>query len=232
MILSTGVLSMVAAVAAALPVAPADGLRDDAHVFSSETQAALAKEREQFGRQTGLRLFVDTNTYLDGTLSGGERARALLRAWSGDPPQRSVIVCVDRSSRGLPVLHVSADLWQRYNEPQLITVLRSVAEPMGRDKVTEESIVTGLRLLMKELTRLENVARQRGDVFQSSDLLFAGVFTGALFIGGFVIMLIARRLGQGEEERAVQHHFPDVAVGQRFGAPCGGGVVVEAQYRR
>ena len=232
MIFSTGVLSMVAAVTAALPLAPVDGLRDDAHVFSNETQAALLQERTQFVQQTGLRLFIDTNTYLDGSMTAGERARALLRAWSGDPPQRSVMVCVDRSSRGLPVLHVSADLWQRYNEPQLITVLREVAEQMGRDKVTEESITRGLRLLMKELSRLETLARQRGSAFQSNDLLFAGIFTGCLFIGSFVIMLMARRLGQSEEHRAVQHYFPDVEVGQRFGAPCGGGVVVEVRYRR
>jgi len=232
MILSTGVLSTVAAVAAALPVAPADGLRDDAHVFSSETQTALVQERAAFAQQTSIQLFIDTNTYLDGTMSAGERARALLRAWSGDPPQRSLIVCVDRSSRGLPVLHVSADLWQRYSEPQLITVLSDVAEQMGRDKVTEESITSGLRLLMKELTRLENLARQRGNAFQRSELLFAGIFTGCLFIGGFVVMLIARRLSQSEEHRAVQHYLPDVEVGQRFGAPCGGGVVVEVRYRR
>jgi len=89
-----------------------------------------------------------------------------------------------------------------------------------------------VRLLMKELTRLENEARQRSNAFRGTDMLFAGIFTGSLFIGGFVVMLIARRLGQGEEHRAARHHLPDVEVGQRFGAPCGGGVVVEVRYRR
>lgn len=229
MTFSTGILSMAAAVAAALPTKPTDGLRDDGRVFSTEMKQALVQERAAFAQQTGIQLFIDTNTYLDGSQSAGERSRALLKAWADN--QRSVIICVDRSSRGLPVLHVSADLWQRYNEPQLITTLRAVAEQMGRDKITEESITAGLRLLMKELTQLENQARQRSHAFQSSDLLFAGIFTGALFIGSFVIMLIAKRFGQGEEARSVQHFFPDVEVGQRFGAPCGGGVVAEVQYR-
>lgn len=230
MTFSTGILSMAAAVATMLPPAPVDGLRDDGRVFSTVTKQALIQERAAFAQQTGIQLFIDTNTYLDGSQSAGERSRALLKAWADN--QRGVIICVDRSSRGLPILHVSADLWRRYSEPELITALRIAAEQMGRSKVTEESITSGLRLLMKELGRLENLARQRGNAFQSSDLLFAGIFTGCLFIGAFVIMLIARRLGQGEDHRAVQHYFPDVEVGQRFGAPCGGGVVVEVEYRR
>lgn len=232
MTFSTGILSMVAAAAMALPTKPVDGIRDDGRVFSTETKQALVQERAVFAQQTSIQLFIDTNTYLDSSMSAGERARALLRAWSREPDPRSLIVCVDRSSRGLPVLHVSADLWQRYSEPQLITVLSAVAGQMGRDKVTEDAIAQGVRLLMKELTRLENEARQRSNAFRGTDMLFAGIFTGSLFIGGFVVMLIARRLGQGEEHRAARHYLPDVEVGQRFGAPCGGGVVVEVRYRR
>jgi hypothetical protein len=230
MTFSTGIFSTIAAVAAIMPTKPADGFRDDGRVFSTETRQALVRERAGLAQQTGIQLFIDTNTYLDGSQSAGERSRALLKAWADN--QRGVIICVDRSSRGLPILHVSADLWQRYTEPELITVLRLAAEEMGRSKVTEESITSGVRLLMKELGELEILARQRGNAFQSSDLLFAGIFSGCLFLGGFVIMLVARRLGQGEDHRAVQYYLPDVEVGQRFGAPCGGGVVVEVQYRR
>jgi len=143
-----------------------------------------------------------------------------------------VIICVDRSSRGLPFLHVSADLWHRYTNSKLFTVLRLAAEEMGRSKMSEEPIASGVRLLMKELGELEILAGQRGNAFQRSDLLFAGLFTGCLFLGVlFMAMVVARRPGKASDDRAVQHFLPGVEVAKRFGAPCGGAVVVEVQYR-
>lgn len=230
MTFSTAIISFAAAVATALPMKPVDGIRDDGRVFSTETKQALVRELAGFTSATGIRLFIETNTYLDGTQSAGERARALLRAWSDG--SKAAVVCVDRAARGLPVLHVSADLWQRYSEPALITALRRAADEMGRSKVTEESIASGVRLLMNELTKLESLAQQRNRTMQSSDLPLAGAFAGCLIIGSFIIMLLARRLGQKESQGAVQHVLPEVEVGQRFGAPCGGGVLVEVQYRR
>lgn len=95
----------------------------------------------------GIQLFIDTNTYLKGSQFAGERSRALLKAWADN--QRGVIICVDRSSRGLPFLHVSADLWHRYTNSKLFTVLRLAAEEMGRNKMSEEPIASGVRLLIK-----------------------------------------------------------------------------------
>ena len=144
-----------------------------------------------------------------------------------------MIICVDRSSRGLLFLHVSVDLWPCYTNPELITVLRMAAEQMGRSKVSEEPIASGAHPLIKEMGELEISARQRGNPFERSDLLFAGLFTGCLFLGVlFMAMLAARCSGQGENDRAVQHFLPGVEVGKRFCAPCGGGVGVEVQYRR
>jgi len=133
MTFSIGILSMVAAAAMALPTKPVDGIRDDGRVLDGDEAGPGARAR-CFAQQTSIQLFIDTNTYLDSSMSAGERARALLRAWSREPDPCSLIVCVDCSSRGLPVLHVSADLWQRYSEPQLITVLSAVAGHMGVTK--------------------------------------------------------------------------------------------------
>lgn len=64
------------------------------------------------------------------------------------------------------------------------------------------------------------------------DAFIAAAFAAVVLLGGLIAWFISRRLRQREFERAVQHSFPDVEVSQRFGANCGGGVIVEIAFRK
>ena len=90
----------------------------------------------------------------------------------------------------------------------------------------------GMKALMDGLKRVESVARQREQFMSRQDLVIAAVFGIALVFGTGLIWLVVRQLRSREATLAKQHHLPDVDVGQRFGAPNGGGVLVEIGYRK
>lgn len=221
-------LSMLAAVA--LPPAPTDGIRDDARVLSEKGRAVLVKEMQAFTERTGLLMFLDTNTFLDGSTNTRLRAKQLLPAWSG--ARDGVVMCVDRSSQEPPGIQVADAVWKRPNDAEVLAALDEVLRGMNGRAVSEETVTSGLRALMERLTELHHRAADRSSVWKKSDLLLATYFLSSVFIGALLIWIISRRLRRSEGAAAVQHYFPEVVVGQRFGAPYGGGVIVELTYRR
>lgn len=220
----------MAATAAALPPAPADGVRDDARIFGDESRRVLVVQMEEFRKDTGFRLFIDTNTYIELPDNTNDRARTLLKAWGGDSP--SAVVCIDRASQSLPTIVASDAIWQRTTTLELMTAIRASAEEMGSRPITEAEAMSGMKALMDGLRRVESVARQREQLMSRQDLIIAGIFGVALALGTGLIWLVVRLLRSREATLAKQHHFPDVEVGQRFGAPNGGGVLVEISYRK
>lgn len=230
MSLTACIAGLLAAAASALPPSPADGIRDDARVFPVEARAVLSAEMQAFTSASGIRLFIDTNTYLEADVNPGERCRQLVRAWCGEEP--GVVICVDRASKPMHAIQISPALWARSSELEIMPALLAAAEQIGRSQVSAEGLTEGARTLMKRLTRLEKLARARERVLDHSDKLLASAFGASLAVGGLVAWLLSRRMRRHEIAQAVQHTFPDVEVGQRFGAPNGGGVVVEVSFRK
>jgi hypothetical protein len=215
------------ALTAALPLAPQDGIRDDAQVLTAEVRSQVSAEMQGFTERTGIRLFIDTNTYIESS-TASDRARALTRAWAGDEP--AALMCVDRSSPQPPSVHVSDVMWRDYTEPELMASLRRTLEGMEGGKVNEANVVRGVRQLMKELEALRVIAQQRQRWISGKDWVLLIGFTALLAGIGTLGYFLTKRLRQREQSEAVQHFFPDVVVEQRLGASSGGGVLVELDY--
>jgi hypothetical protein len=218
------------AAAAALPTAPADGIRDDARVFGDLTRTELVKEMTTLQSETGVRLFIDTNTYLDSGTTTTDRCRALLNEWGKDVP--AVVICLDRSSSAPPTVQISGSLWTQYGTLEIMKAQRNAVGKMEASPVTGEHVAAGARSLITDITKYAKTLRARDRVLNRRDTLLAGAFGAALLLGGGLLWLLVRFLGRHETQQAVQHTFPDVEVGQRFGAPCGGGVIVEIAFRK
>lgn len=224
------IVTWISMAAAALPPATIDGVHDDARIFGEESRRVLSVQMEEFRKDTGFRLFIDTNTYIELPDNANDRARSLLKAWGGESP--SVVVCIDRASQALPTIVASDAIWQRTTTLELMTAIRASAEEMGSRPITEAEAMDGMKALMDGLKRVESVARQREQFMSRQDLVIAAVFGIALVFGTGLIWLVVRQLRSREATLAKQHHLPDVDVGQRFGAPNGGGVLVEIGYRK
>ena len=85
---------------------------------------------------------------------------------------------------------------------------------------------------MGRLRALEKAAHRRSQLFHRRDLEMMAGFGAFLLVAGVITLVVVRQRNRAEEAEAVQHHFPDVEVSQRFAAPSGGGVVVEISYKR
>lgn len=228
MTLSAHLLSMLAA--AALPPAPLDGIRDDARLFSDKGRQALASEMRSFTEKTGLAIFVDASTFLPTGTNARARAKALRPVWTG--ARDGVVICIDRSSQDPPGIELSDAIWNRDSEPEVLAMLDNNLRFFSSRKLDEALTIEGVKMLMQRLTTLEDLARQRTRLWRPSDTLLAGAFAAILLVGMLLTVVLSRLLRRSESDSAAEYWFPDVNVGQRFGAPFGGGVIVELTYHR
>ncbi len=192
-----------------------------------DAHASLAAEMRQFEEKTGLLVFVDTNTYLEQGTKAVDRARALAGAWIGERP--GIIFCLNRSAGSVPFMFFSPELTKRYPEPDLSRSANETAAAMDRVSAPENRLPVGVRVMMNRLRALEADRVSRNRLFHRRDLEMMAVFGCVALAFGLLAGILIRMNHRREALDAVQHHFPEVEVGQRFSAPCGGGVIVEVE---
>lgn len=212
-----------------VPPPPADGIRDDARAMSPDARQALAAEMKAFEDKTGIKVVVDTNTYLEQNVGTLDRCRALQESWIGRRP--GVVFCLNRSVKPVPFMTFSAALSERYPEPDLSQAAGETTDAMAKVSAPENRVPVGVRVMMDRLRVLEKAAHQRAQLFHRRDLEMIIGFASFLLVVGVITLVIVRRRRKVEEDEAIRHHFPDVDVAQRFAAPSGGGVVVEVSYK-
>ena len=198
--------------------------------MTTEARQKLAEEMKAFEGRTGIVIVVDTNTYLEQNVSTTDRCRALLESWVGKRP--GVVFCLNRTVKPVPFILFSQELSEHYPEPDLSQAAGETIEAMGKVSAPENRLPVGVRVLMGRLRALEKAAHRRRQLFHRRDLEMMAGFGAFLLVAGVITLVVVRRRNRAEEAEAVQHHFPDVEVAQRFAAPSGGGVVVEISYKR
>ncbi len=213
-----------------VPELPSDGIRDDARAMTAADRAALAVEIKKFEQRTGIVVVVDTNTYLEAGLSVATRCRLLLDRWVGARP--GAVFCMNRTTGPDAFIVFSQKLFERYPEPDLTQAAGETKEAMAKVSAPEIRLPVGVRVLMGRLDALEKAAARRNQLFHRRDLEMMAGFAALLLAAGLVTALIVRQRHKQEASDAIKHHFPDVEVAQRLGAPSGGGVVVEITYTR
>ncbi len=223
-------IGFLTAAAASVPLAPADGIYDDAHLLSAAVHGSLASEIRSFGQETGIRLLLSTNTYLPADVTISVHGRSLLKAWKGNDP--AVLICAVRSSTVAADVQPSEELWDRYTEPEVLGALRQASTILRDGTLNEDQLVAGARLLMQRLRTIHEERQARQQLLHKTDLQLLAAFIGCLVLAAGITGLLVRRVGRHESLQAVKTYFPDAVVSQRLGAPCGGGVSAEISLRR
>lgn len=139
------------AAAAALPSAPADGISDAARIIGDQDRAALTQAIASLQKDTGVRLFIETNSYLGETVNLGERTRDLIREWGQGQP--SAVICVDRSSTAPPSIQFSEAVWARYNTLDVVNTLRTAVSEMIELPVNSTELAKGVNQLVTGLKK-------------------------------------------------------------------------------
>jgi hypothetical protein len=223
-------LVSLSVLASDLPPVPADGLRDDARFFTKEGAAQLRAEVQALEQATGIRGYVDANTYIEGGQRGTERAQQLVQSWGQG--RSAVVICLDRSAPRPGALDVSADLWERFTEPELMALIAKTVLAMGDGRTDETAVLKAVREMREGFTEQHAAATARARVLGGHDVGMLIAFLLVLGLGAALTMWLVRRNQAREAEADVRHYFPDVEVAPRLGAPNGGGVMAAVQYRR
>jgi hypothetical protein len=205
--------------------APTNYISDDARLIDPAGLVKLMEELRNFEQRTSHPLYVKTLTFIDGGVTSKAKCKALVDDWL--PHRSGVVVCYNRAEGALPVIEFSSALQVQYSALALATVHQHSVQAMTAVKDARERLLVGLQTVMTELALLQNSTAQGGKMFSVEDSALAAAFAGLLVVGGGLGWLIIRRRHAKEALASVQIYLPEAEVGQRFGAPCGGGVLAE-----
>jgi hypothetical protein len=213
-----------------VPAAPADGLHDDASVLDPAQRAAAAQSVAE-ARSAGVDLYVAVYSVLIGETIE-QRAERLKAAWC--PDGNGLIVVADTASNQCTYLsHVDEAEWISTAELQRIFAdSGAAAATLAPDAPSAEKILAVIGTLGPRLrdAMLKHRELTRHRVSPSAWWVFGGVTVSVfafLALGALAIRWFRHR------QRATTLtplYFPTVAVGERFGAPFGGGVIAEVHF--
>ncbi len=226
-------LAALAALGALLPadgvLASAPGRVDDStRALSEEVKAALQREVEDFSRETGVPLLVKAVAYVEPGVSLREATRAARREFAAQGPV--ALIMIDRGKNSIGISH-SPELWQRYPLARLVETLRAAVNGANATPRAplEEKLTATCRRWMADVRELENERRLAARALQGRDKPVLLVFGSLVGLGGLGALVLASRGRARQATGSERYRFPDIAVGQRLGAPYGGGHIAECE---
>jgi hypothetical protein len=204
--------------------ATADYVDDTTRALSVSARTALQQELAAFHAETGVLLAIKADSYLD---SGVTLRTAARRARQAVCPSGPVaLIMIERGKNGFVISH-SPELWQRYPLADLVELLRETQrEASIQGSEVEKKLVATSRLWMSHIRALEQ-ARQRGlPMVKSQEKPLLLSFFIALAVLGWGCLHASARAHRRSDLQNQRYPLPEVVVGQRLGAPFGGGRII------
>ena len=210
--------------------APANQIQDAANMLSTEDTKALEAEIASLAQSAGIRVFVDTVTFLSGDINYVQRARELRKAWVGDG--LGLVIAHARSGAPQPTVQMSPAVWSRYTEVRVAGMLKRVGAAIGQaDKEQSAQLKAAIVAVIDNLRDLEAWHSRELSFAERWDLAIAIPFAILLLVGALLIKMVSHRRKIRETEQQKTFLFPEVHVPERLGAPHGGGVIAEINFR-
>lgn len=205
-----------------LPVAPAQGLRDDTRALPDPIKVALSEEIQEAARVIHADVWFNAGTFLRSGQTIRSQAHELRQHWSGQ--KDAVLLNYDRSSEAYAFSY-SPGIWQRYSSVELLSIGKESAQIMAdKNQPLEQRLSATLRQFLAKMQVLEQERQQSAHIITSSYKQLGLLFAGGLIAAATLIFIIGALLRRREGLAGWQQFFPHVHVGTRYGAPHGGGV--------
>jgi hypothetical protein len=212
-----------------LPDRPTDYILDDARSLHDVTREQLSQEMALFAMTYGIEVFLDTNTFLPQDIPTLKRARALIEHWTSKE-KPGLVLCLNRGQSPIPVMQYNQQMQKLLPDGDLITLSRQVAVNVDATMISEEKMPIAVRTVMQKLEELFKIQQQERVTLVKKEWLLAAALTAAMALFSLLGYALLRRLEVDEFADLEELELPDVEVAQRFGAPCGGGVIAEISY--
>ncbi|MDI1312623.1 hypothetical protein [Prosthecobacter sp.] len=204
---------------------PADGILDDTRAFTAETHRALATELKLLSQDLKCAVWINATSFMPAGITVRRQAQITRREWSGTQP--AVLMAYDRASNS-SAMSFAPYFWERYPAADLVEIMQETRRIQADSKLSlDERLALATRAWIDRLRSMESVQLQQSLWLQRGEKRFA-LAVPALLAGGAFVAALLGFVSRRRSARAGRHFlFPEVQVGLRFGAACGGGVTSE-----
>ena len=224
----------------AVPPAPEGRILDDARLFSLEPQVLerLSTRLSRISERTGYEVYV---AIFDSLISSDVREQSVILRdeWIGERPGVMLVLESDSSiyelswSRTPDKLMGSGEMVPMLSESDLPPQEEvRIINALSNMQTEQDSSTRSAELLITTFSEGIDVAFKKVEASEPGRwnvrvlMLGTGLLAGMLLIG-FLIGAVIRRWDRKVEERLV---FPEVTVGVRPGAQCGGGKISSRSF--
>ena len=212
---------------AAITPPTASAVLDETRALSPDALTMLQAELTSFEAETGVKLFIKAIPFLDPGSSLRSTARETRRDFC--PTGSVALILLERGNGGIGVSH-SPELWQRYPMAQMVETLRAaLAASADTQSSLEERALGTARAWMKGVRQLELDRRAHQRMLPARERPLQAAFLATLVLGCSGCLLLGNRARAVRQQRSEQLYFPEVTVGQRLGAPHGGGLIASVR---
>ena len=215
-----------------MPPAPADGILDGAEIFTPQQKSALAAKLNDFKKANDFQIYLATYTFVYGE-DANQRAERLGAKWLNSR-QGAVIVFDKGGKEAAPVIGMA---WQQDDQLELPsrTILgillgaKSAAEakPINRP---DERLQAAAEEVMAGYGRIRPIVEEGRRAARIRQLKILGGVIGIMIVSLCILAFTQRFQRKLEQRNSESYLFPHVEIAPRYGAPYGGGVVVQMHY--
>lgn len=214
-----------------MPEAPPDGILDAAQAFTPEQRKDLSQKLLAFRKSHEFQIYIATYTFVYGE-DANQRADRLGNKWL--KKQQGAVIVFDKGGKGAaPSLGMA---WQDEDigvpQPTILGMFLGVkstfeAKPINRPN---EGLIAAADELMAGYARIRPIIETSRRNDRINQLKILGGVIGVMLLSLMVITFAQRFQRKMEKRDAESYLFPHVEIAPRYGAPYGGGVVVQMHY--
>ncbi|MBP7948518.1 MAG: TPM domain-containing protein [Verrucomicrobiales bacterium] len=212
-----------------IPAAPAGQLLDEAGLFQEAERGELEAKLRAF-RDEGFAVYAATFTFIYGE-DANQRAIRLADKWINGRNGAVLVYNKSAGENAAPLGIACAQEGARpFSTEMLLEVAHRAAAAANAATEPREKVRSGTLALVTELQKLRPLLTESRWMLSATQLKIAGMVLGAMG-ASLLLLLLARRFQKASEQRTGEVLlFPEIEVAQRYGAPFGGGVVVQMEF--
>lgn len=215
-----------------MPAAPADGILDKANVFTPAQRKVLAAELEAFRKKEQFRIYIVAYTFVYGEDSN-QRAQRLGQLWLAKEP--GIVIVFDKGGKGdSPVIGMA---WQQDEEILLpntlmLGILKKAKAAADKEPVREpiKGLTAAVHAFISDFDQVRVIIDAKRSEARARQVKIVLCVLGAMFVSLMLLALVNKHQRNRERKKEEFYLFPEVEMTPRYGAPYGGGVVVQMHY--
>ncbi|MEM6910974.1 MAG: TPM domain-containing protein [Verrucomicrobiota bacterium] len=219
------------ALAEDLPDLPASHILDTSRFFEEAREAALSQKLLQLAEEKNIFVYAVSSTSMI-SLTPDQYAEQLYQHWIEPTGRNGVIVLYVRGEHKLS-FGAAEKLEEFLPRFELERIFRTASVAARQQERVADRLESAVTVVAEEFFRTELAASKTEDLVTNRENLKLYIFVvGGAVLVTLLFFIFSRLLRSSELKDSRFYYFPEVNVGERLGAPHGGGVIAEVRFTR